>query len=85
MRGSCRTLIGLEASGIRAFRDSLKKNQHRVRGVVWHAGQGRPMGTDILALPWGWMVVAEWNHFRAARNLPEVTAGEGKESHSARC
>ena len=85
MRGSCRTWIGLEASGIRAFRDSLKKNQHRVRGVVWHAGQGRPMGTDILALPWGWMVVAEWNHFRAARNLPEVTAGEGKESHSARC
>ena len=56
MRGSCRTLIGLEASGIRAFRDSLKKNQHRVRGVVWHADQGRPLDTDILALPWGWVV-----------------------------
>jgi hypothetical protein len=50
MRGSCRTLIGLEASGIRAFRDSLKQNQHRVRGVVWHAGQGRTLDTEILAL-----------------------------------
>ena len=58
MRGSCRTLIGLEASGIRAFRDSLKKNQHRVRGVVWHAGQGHPLDTDLLALPWDWMVPA---------------------------
>ena len=29
------------ASGIRAFRDSLKKNQHWVRGVVWHAGKRR--------------------------------------------
>ena len=57
MRGSCRTLIGLEASGIRAFRDSLKKNQHRVCGVVWHAGQGRPADTVILTLPWGWNMV----------------------------
>ena len=59
MRGSCRTLIGLEASGSRAFRDSLKKNRHRVRGGVGHAGQGRPLDTDILARPWGWMVAAE--------------------------
>ena len=59
MRGSCRTLIGLEASGIRAFRDSLKKNQHRVRGVVRHAAQGCPLDTNIPALPWGWMVAAE--------------------------
>jgi hypothetical protein len=44
-------LIGLEASGIRAFRGSLKKNQHWVRGGVGHAGQGRPLDTDILALP----------------------------------
>lgn len=49
MRGSCRTLIGLEASGIPALRDSLKKNQHRVRGVVWQAGQGRLLETDICA------------------------------------
>ena len=58
MRGSCRTLIGLEASGIRAVRDALKKYQHRVGGVLWHAGQGRPLNSDLLALPWGWMVAA---------------------------
>jgi len=28
-----------------------------VRGVVWHAGQCRPLDTDIPALPWGWIVV----------------------------
>ena len=59
MRGSCRIWIGLEAGGIRAFRDSLKKDQYRVRGIVGHAGQGRPLDTDLLALPWGWRVVAE--------------------------
>lgn len=49
-----------DASGIRAFRDSLKKNQPLIRSVVLHAGrQGRPLDTDILALPWGWMVPAE--------------------------
>jgi len=51
-------LIGLEASGIRALHDSLNKNQRRVRGGVWHAGQGRPLNTDVLALPWDWMVPA---------------------------
>ncbi len=48
-----------DASGIRAFRDSLKKNQVLVRSVILHAGQSRPLDTDILALPWGWMVPAE--------------------------
>jgi uncharacterized protein len=48
-----------EATGIRAFRDSLKKNQRLARGVVLHAGQGRPLDTGILALPWGWMVAAD--------------------------
>ena len=38
---------------------SLKKNQSLVRSVVLHAGQARPLDTDILALPWGWMVPAE--------------------------
>ena len=59
MRGSDRTLIGLEASGLRAFRDSRQKNQPRVRVVVWHAGQGRPLDTDILALLWGRLVASE--------------------------
>lgn len=52
------TVTGSDAAGIRAFRDSLKKKQSLVRSVVLHAGQGRPLGTDILALPWGWMVAA---------------------------
>ncbi|MCW5557376.1 MAG: ATP-binding protein [Verrucomicrobiae bacterium] len=46
-----------DAAGLRAFRDSLKKGQSLVRGVVLHGGQGqgRPLETNILALPWGWM------------------------------
>jgi hypothetical protein len=52
------TVTGSDAAGIRAFRDSLKKKQSLVRSVVLHAGQGRPLDTDILALPWGWMVPA---------------------------
>jgi hypothetical protein len=46
----------LEASGIRGFRDSLRRNQQLARGVVWHAGQGRPLDTDILARLWSWVV-----------------------------
>jgi hypothetical protein len=52
------TVASSDAAGIRAFRDSLKKKQSLVRSVVLHAGQGRPLDTDILALPWGWMVAA---------------------------
>lgn len=51
-------VTGADAAGIRAFRDSLKKNQSLVRSVVLHAGPGRPLDTDVLALPWGWMVPA---------------------------
>lgn len=50
------TVTGSDAAGIRAFRDSLKRKPTLVRSVVLHAGQGRPLDTDILALPWGWMV-----------------------------
>ena len=53
------TVTSSDAAGIRAFRGSLKKNQSLVRSVVLLAGQGRPLDTDILALPWGWMVPAE--------------------------
>ncbi len=53
------TVTSSDAAGIRAFRNSLKKNQPLVRSVVLHAGQGRPLDTDILALPWGWMVPAD--------------------------
>lgn len=47
-----------DASGILAFREALKKNQHLVRSIVLHAGQARPLDDDILALPWCWMVPA---------------------------
>ena len=45
-----------DASGIRAFRDSLKRKTALVRGVVLHAGAARPLDTEDFALPWGWMV-----------------------------
>jgi uncharacterized protein len=42
--------------GIRAFRDALKRKASLVRGVVLHSGKSRPLDTDDIALPWGWMV-----------------------------
>ncbi len=53
------TVTSADAAGIRAFRDSLKPKPSLVRSVVLHAGQARPLDTDIFALPWGWMVGAE--------------------------
>jgi hypothetical protein len=52
------TVTSADAAGIRAFRDALRKNQHLARGVVLHAGPGRPLDTNILGLPWGWMLPA---------------------------
>ena len=48
-----------DAIGIRAFRDDLKRKATFVRGVVLHGGEARPLGADVLALPWGWMVPKE--------------------------
>jgi predicted AAA+ superfamily ATPase len=45
-----------DASGIRAFRDSLRQKASLVRGVVLHAGKARPLDVNDMALPWGWMV-----------------------------
>lgn len=45
-----------DAAGIRAFRASLKNKAALRRGVVLHAGKGRPLDTEDVALPWGWMV-----------------------------
>ncbi len=52
------TVTTNDAGGIRAFRDSLRKNQRLVRGVVLHAGEGRPLDAGMVALPWGWMLAA---------------------------
>ncbi|MBM4163743.1 MAG: ATP-binding protein [Lentisphaerae bacterium] len=45
-----------DATGIRAFRNSLKNTRAVIRGVVLHAGKARPLDHDTIALPWGWMV-----------------------------
>ncbi len=45
-----------DATGIRAFRDVLKRKGSLVRGVVLNGGKARPLETGVLALPWGWMV-----------------------------
>jgi predicted AAA+ superfamily ATPase len=52
------TVTNVDGAGIRAFRDSLRKHQQLVRGVVLHAGQARPLDTHIVGLPWGWMLPA---------------------------
>ena len=61
------TVTSSDAAGIRAFRASLKKNQHLVRGVVLHAGQSRPLDTDPLALPLG---------LEGGRRMKPVTGGQ---------
>jgi hypothetical protein len=48
-----------DATGIRAFREDLKRKSSLVRGVVLHSGKARPLEEGILALPWGWMVSAQ--------------------------
>ncbi len=48
-----------DATGIRAFREDLKRKSSFVRGVVLHSGKARPLEDGILTLPWGWMVPAE--------------------------
>jgi len=53
------TVTSSDAAGLRAFRNSLKPKASLARSVVLHAGQGRPLDADILALPWGWMAAAE--------------------------
>jgi predicted AAA+ superfamily ATPase len=45
-----------DATGIRAFRDDLKRKASLVRGIVLHGGKARPLEKGVLALPWGWLV-----------------------------
>ena len=47
-----------DATGIRAFREDLKRKTSFVRGVVLHSGKARPLEDGIIALPWGWMMPA---------------------------
>jgi uncharacterized protein len=45
-----------DADGILAFRQSLGKSPRFQRGVVLHAGSPRPLGQNLWALPWGWLL-----------------------------
>ena len=45
-----------DASGIHALKGMLKKSHGLACGVVLHAGKARPLGKDVFALPWGWIV-----------------------------
>lgn len=45
-----------DAPGIQAFKVALGRKPSLIRSVVLHAGKARPLGDDVLALPWGWMV-----------------------------
>jgi predicted AAA+ superfamily ATPase len=45
-----------DAEGIRAFSECVARRKIFRRGVVLHGGQARPLGEEIFALPWGWMV-----------------------------
>jgi len=45
-----------DASGIEAFRHSLRDGKRFKRGVVLNAGAARTLGDRLLALPWNWLV-----------------------------
>jgi uncharacterized protein len=45
-----------DAQGISAFRDSLGRRGNFHCGVVLHSGEARPLGQNLLALPWTWLV-----------------------------
>jgi hypothetical protein len=45
-----------DADGIVAFRQSLGKSQRFQCGAVIHAGAARPLGQELWALPWGWLI-----------------------------
>ena len=46
-----------DAKGLGAFGDALKKKKMLKRSVLLHGGDnGRLLGDNLFALPWGWMV-----------------------------
>ncbi len=45
-----------DADGIAAFRQSLGKGRRFQCGAVLHAGSARPLGRDLWALPWCWLL-----------------------------
>ncbi|NNM85685.1 MAG: ATP-binding protein [Phycisphaerales bacterium] len=47
-----------DARGILAFRSGVGRSARFCNGVVLHAGEGRPLGENLYALPWHWLVPA---------------------------
>ena len=64
-----------DVMGIRAFRDALKRKASLVRGVVLHGGKARPLDTNDIALPWGW-IVPKSRDLRPIGDPSETTRGE---------
>lgn len=54
-----RQVVPSDADGIDAFRERVGRSHRFRRGVVLHGGSSRPLGQDLWALPWGWMLPAE--------------------------
>jgi hypothetical protein len=53
---AARQVSPADASGIHAFRRSLRDGKRFKRGVVLNAGSARPLGDRVIALPWSWLV-----------------------------
>ncbi len=45
-----------DVAGIKAFQQGLGAGQSFGGGVVWHGGLARPLGENLWALPWGWLL-----------------------------
>ena len=45
-----------DAAGIKAFQQGLGADRRLRRGAVLHGGSARPLGENLHALPWGWLL-----------------------------
>jgi predicted AAA+ superfamily ATPase len=45
-----------DAAGIKVFQQGLGAGQQFRRGVILHGGSARPLGENLYALPWGWLL-----------------------------
>lgn len=45
-----------DITGIKAFQQGLGAGQQLRRGAVLHGGPTRPLGENLYALPWGWLL-----------------------------
>jgi hypothetical protein len=50
-----------DVAGVKAFQQGLGSGQSFRRGVVLHGGSPRPLGENLYALPWGWLLPNQSN------------------------